>query len=91
MIGIFRKKEQKFYRIETDSVSGDAVFNMFSKMLSTSHATYVTDHVKSTIAFVSTKTDKEILAKLENTFGDTYNIEDKGVFISMTPKMVEAL
>lgn len=89
MIRIFKKKEQKFYKIETDHVCDDAVFHMFSSMLSTSHATHITDYRKSTVTFVSTKTTEEILEKLKNIFGDTYCIEDKGSFISMTP-MVEA-
>lgn len=92
MLKIFKKKERKFYKIETDSVSGDAVFYMIGRMLSTSQAKHDPDlGRKSTITFLSTKTSKEILNQLKKTFGDTYDIENNGMFISMTPKTVEAL
>lgn len=84
------KKEQKFYKIKTDRVSGDAVFYMISRMLSTTHVKHSTDYENSTITFLSTKTDEEILAKLKKTFGSMYRIENKDVLISMTPKTVEA-
>lgn len=90
MLKIF-KKEQKFYKIETDSVSGHAVFYMIAKMLSTAQAKHSNDYKKSTITFLSTKTNEEILAKLKKIFSDTYNIENKGAVISMTPKTVKAL
>lgn len=91
MLKIFEKKKQKFYKIETDSVSGDAVFYMIGNMLSTAQARHIHDSEKSTIAFLSTKTNKEILNQLNKTFNGTYNIENKGMCISMSPKTVEAL
>lgn len=91
MLKIFKKKEQKFYKIETDSVSGDAVFYMIARMLSTTQARHSYDSMKSTITFLSTKTNKEILNQIKKTFGDTYSIEDKSMFISMIPKTVKAL
>lgn len=91
MLNIFKKKEQKFYKIETDSVSGNAVFYMIGRMFSTAQATHTSDYRKSTITFLSAKTNKEILVRLEKTFGDTYAIENNGTFIRMTPKTAEAL
>lgn len=85
MLNVFKKKEQKFYKIETDATSGYAVFNMIGNKFSTKCAEHCTDFDgNSTITFVSTKTVKEILKYLEKTFGDAYHIENNGTTISMT-------
>lgn len=91
MINLFKKSEQKFYKIETDSVCGNAVYYLIGRMLSTAHVKYFCDSEKGLITFLSTKTEKEILKKLNKTFGEIYDIESKGAVISMTPKMVKAL
>lgn len=92
MLNIFKKKEQKFYKIETDNICGDAVFYMIGRMLCTATAKYAPGSgERGIITFLSTKTNKEILAQLKKTFGDTYNIKNEGMAILMTPKTVEAL
>lgn len=87
MLGIFKKKVQKYYMLETDSTVGRIVFEQIGRKISTSHAEYHNDlsgigHIN----FVSNWSRERILNNLKETFGDVYDVNDNGGCIVMTLK-----